>query len=129
MQGEADRQRELLDVESVAGHLLPEGSVFAFLATERLRLFPAEMFADLFPSGRGRPSIPAEVIASVIVLQTLHGFRTVRLRMRSPSTCGGRQRVGIAIDAAAFHPTTLTYWRNGWRRASGRSGSSRRCAR
>jgi hypothetical protein len=28
MQGEADRQRELLDVESVAGHLLEPGSVF-----------------------------------------------------------------------------------------------------
>ncbi|OLT26393.1 hypothetical protein BJF82_12465 [Kytococcus sp. CUA-901] len=32
------------------------------------------MFADLFPSGRGRPSIPPEVIASVLVLQTLHGL-------------------------------------------------------
>ena len=70
MQGEADRQRELLDVEAVAGHLLPAGSVFAFLAEHRSRLFPAAMFADLFPSGRGRPSIPQEVIASVIVLQT-----------------------------------------------------------
>jgi len=31
------------------------------------------MFADLFPSGRGRPSVPAEVMASVIVLRTLQG--------------------------------------------------------
>ncbi len=61
-------------MESVAGHLLPAGSVFAFLAEHRSRLFPAEMFADLFASGRGRPSIPGEVIASVIVLQTLHGL-------------------------------------------------------
>jgi hypothetical protein len=75
MQGESDRQRELLDVEAVAGHLLPVGSVFAFLAEHRHRLFPAELFADLFPSGRGRPSIPGEVIASVI--------------------CAGRRRVGM----------------------------------
>ena len=68
MQGESDRQRELLDVESVAGHLLEPGSVFALLAEHRDRLFPAELFADLFPSGRGRPSIPGEVIASVIRL-------------------------------------------------------------
>ncbi|MFN2347929.1 MAG: IS5/IS1182 family transposase, partial [Dermatophilaceae bacterium] len=74
MQGEADRQRELLDVESLAGHLLPAGSVFAFLAEHRDRLFPASMFTDLFPSGRGRPSIPGEVIASVLVLQALHGY-------------------------------------------------------
>lgn len=73
MQGEADRQRELLDVESVAGHLLEPGSVFALLAEHRDRLFPSELFADLFPTGRGRPSIPGEVIASVIVLQALYG--------------------------------------------------------
>ena len=111
MQGEADRQRELLDVEAVAGHLLPAGSVFGFLAEHRARLFPAEMFADMFPSGRGRPSIPAEVIASVIVLQTLHGYSdreaadAVTFDLRWKAACG------YAIDAAGFHPTTLTYWR------------------
>jgi hypothetical protein len=50
------------------GICLEPGSVFALLAEHRDRLFPAELFADLFPSGRGRPSIPGEVIASVIVL-------------------------------------------------------------
>lgn len=111
MQGESDRQRELLDVESIAGHLLVPGSVFAFLAEHRSRLFPAEKFADLFPSGRGRPSIPPEVIASVIVLQTLHGYSdreaadAVTFDLRWKAACG------YAIDAAGFHPTTLTYWR------------------
>ncbi len=52
MQGRAKDQRELLDAESVAGHLLKPGSVFAFLAEHRRRLFPEAMFADLFPSGR-----------------------------------------------------------------------------
>lgn len=53
VQGESDRQRDLLDVESVAGHLLEPGSVFAVLAGHRDRLFPTELFADLFPSGGG----------------------------------------------------------------------------
>lgn len=98
-------------MEAVAGHLLPAGSVFAFLAEHRHRLFPAEMFADLFPSGRGRRSIPGEVIASVIVLQTLHGYSdreaadAVTFDLRWKAACG------YAIDAAGFHPTTLTYWR------------------
>ena len=35
MQGEADRQRELLDVESVAGHLFEPCSVSALLAEHR----------------------------------------------------------------------------------------------
>lgn len=38
---------------------LAEDSVHAFLADHRRDLFPDEMFADLFPSGRGRPSVPA----------------------------------------------------------------------
>jgi hypothetical protein len=62
VQGRADPQREILDVESVAGHLLPPGGMFAFLAGHRRELFPEEMFADLFKPG-GRPSVPAEVIA------------------------------------------------------------------
>jgi IS5 family transposase len=111
MQGEADRQRELLDVESVAGHLLEPGSVFALLAAHRDRLFPNELFADLFPSGRGRPSIPGEVIASVIVLQALYGHSdreavdALTFDLRWKAACG------YAIDAKGFDSSTLTYWR------------------
>ena len=111
MQGRADPQREILDVESVAGHLLPAGGVFAFLAGHRRELFPDELFADLFPSRRGRPSIPADVVASVIVLQTLHGLsdseavEAVTFDLRWKAACG------LAVTAPGFHPTVLTYWR------------------
>ncbi len=111
MRGRARNQRDVLDVESVAGHLLAAGSVYAFLAQYRHRLFPAEMFADLFPSGRGRPSLPPDVVASVIVLQTLQGLsdreaaEAVTFDLRWKAACG------VAVDAGAFHPTTLTYWR------------------
>ena len=44
-----------------------------FLAEHRRRLFPDEMFVDLVPSGRGRPSVPADVVATVMVLQALEG--------------------------------------------------------
>jgi IS5 family transposase len=111
VQGRSDEQRELLDVESVAGHLLKPGSVFAFLAGHRRELFPDELFADLFPSGRGRPSVPADVVASVITLQALHGLSdaetvdAVTFDLRWKAACG------LPVTAAAFHPTTLTYWR------------------
>lgn len=111
MQGESDRQRDLLDVESVAGHLLEPGSVFALLAEHRDRLFPRELFADLFPSRRGRPSIPGEVIASVIVLQALFGHsdreavEALTFDLRWKAACG------YAIDAKGFDSSALTYWR------------------
>ncbi|MET3808909.1 hypothetical protein ABIB25_005941 [Nakamurella sp. UYEF19] len=111
MQGRAGDQRDLLDVESVAGHLLKPGSVFAFLAEHRRELFPDAMFADLFPSGSGRPSVPVDVMAAVLTLQALHGFSdsetvdAVTFDLRWKAACG------LAVTAAAFHPTTLTYWR------------------
>jgi hypothetical protein len=111
VQGRADGQRELLDAESVAGHLLARGSVFGFLAEHRGSLFPDELFADLFTSARGRPSMPADVVATVIVLQTLNGLSdrdaadAVTFDLRWKAACG------LPVTATAFHPTTLTYWR------------------
>lgn len=111
MQGRDDGQRQFLDVESVAGHLLPAGSVFAFLAEHRRVLFPDSAFEDLFCSGRGRPSIPAEVIASVLVLQTIHNLsdrqsaEAVTFDLRWKAACG------FAVTDTSFHPSVLTYWR------------------
>ena len=82
MQGRSEDQRDLLDVESVAGHLLKPGSVFAFLAEHRRELFPDGMFADLFPSGQGRPSVPADRMATVIMLQARRACRIRRRLMR-----------------------------------------------
>ena len=95
----------------MAGHLLKSDSMFAFLAAHRGELFPEAMFADLFPSRRGRPSVPAEVMASVITLQALHGLSdnetvdAVTFDLRWKAACG------LPITAPAFHSTTLTYWR------------------
>ena len=111
VQGSDRPQRDLMDVQSVAGHLLPPGSVFGFLSGQREQLFPDVMFADLFVSGRGRPSVPASVVATVLVLQPLHGLsdreaaEAVTFDLRWKAACG------FAVDAAAFHPATLTYWR------------------
>ena len=60
--------RQLLDAQALVGHLVPAGSMFAFLAAHRQDLFTDEDFAGLFPSGRGRPSVPASVMAAVLVL-------------------------------------------------------------
>ncbi len=98
-------------MESVAGHLLPAGSVFAFLAEHRRELFPDAMFADLFRSGRGRPSVSADVVATVLVLQTLHHLSDREAAEAVTFDLRWKAAVGLPITAEAFHPTTLTYWR------------------
>src|SRR3954447_13153599 len=46
--------------------------MYGFLARERDRLFPDDLFADLF-TGTGRRSVPPSVVATVMVLQRLEG--------------------------------------------------------
>lgn len=111
MQGHDDGQRQLLDVGSFAGHLLPPGSVFAFLAEHRHELFPDDAFADLFPSGRGRPSMPADVIASVMVLQTLHSLSDREAAEALTYDLRWKAACGFALTETSFHPTVLVYWR------------------
>jgi len=111
MQGRDDGQREFGDAEALAGHLLPAGSVFAFLAENRQRLFPDEAFADLFTSGRGRPSIPADVIASVMVLQALHGLSDRQTAEAVTFDLRWKAAGGFAVTETGFHASVLTYWR------------------
>ncbi len=72
--GLAERQGDLLDdVIRFCDGVVPSSSVYALLHRERDRLFPDELFADLF-SDRGRRSVPASVVAVVMVLQRLEGL-------------------------------------------------------
>lgn len=112
MQGSSVPDRELLDAAALCSHLLGEGSVHAFLAEHRLRLFPDEMFADLFPTKRGRPSVPADVIATVMVLQSLEGLSDREAVRALETNIAWKAAAGLALTDEAFHPTVLTLWRN-----------------
>jgi len=111
MQGRDDGQREIYDVDAVAGHLLPPGSVFAFLAAHRRELFPDDAFVDLFASQNGRPSTPADVIASVMVLQTLHNLSDREAAEALTYDLRWKAACGFALTETSFHPTVLVYWR------------------
>lgn len=111
MQGREREQRTLLDVEALAGELLAPGSVFAFLAEHRGRLFPDSMMEDLFGSKRGRPSAPAPVIGSVLVLQALQGLSDRETAEALMYDLRWKAACGYALTDTAFHPTTLVYWR------------------
>ena len=99
------------DAESVAGHLVEPGSVFRLLADQRRVLFPPLMFEDLFPSERGRPSIPVDIVASVLVLQALHGLSDREALAALRTDLRWKVAAGLPIGHAGFDPSTLTYWR------------------
>ncbi len=111
MQGRPLDERELLDAESVAGHLVEPGSLFRLLADQRRVLFPTAMFDDLFPSGLGRPSIPVDIVASVLVLQALHGFSDRETLAALRTDLRWKVATGLPVGHGGFDPSTLTYWR------------------
>jgi hypothetical protein len=111
VQGMERMDRELLDAQALVGHLVPKGSMFWFLATHRAEVFPDEQFADLFPSGRGRPSIPAPVAAAILTLQTLHDLSDAETAEAARCDLRWKVATGMALDDRGFHPSTLTYWR------------------
>jgi IS5 family transposase len=111
VQGKSDPNPELLDAAALCRQLVPDGSVYAFLADHRGELFPDEDFADLFPSGTGRPSVPAEVMASAMVLKALEGLSD--RQAADALRCDIRWKVatGLALDHPGVHFTVFTYWR------------------
>lgn len=111
VQGVERADRELLDAEALVGHLVVPGSMFAFLASHRQDLFPDNGFEDLFPSGKGRPSIPASVMASILVLQTLHDLSDRETAEAARCDLRWKVATGMALDHPGFDPTTLVYWR------------------
>jgi Transposase domain (DUF772)/Transposase DDE domain len=111
MQGRERVDRQLLDAGALVGHLVPAGSMFAFLAAHRVDLFGDEDFADLFPSGKGRPSVPASVMASVMVLQVLHDYSDAEAAEAARCDLRWKAACGFPLDHAGFDPSTLVYWR------------------
>jgi IS5 family transposase len=111
VQGHSESNPELLDAAALCRQLVPEGSVEAFLADHRHELFPDEMFEDLFPSGRGRPSIPADVVASVMVLQALEGLSDRDAARALRDRISWKVAGGLALDDEGFDFSVLTYWR------------------
>jgi Transposase DDE domain/Transposase domain (DUF772) len=100
-----------LDAQALVGELVPAGSVFALLAEHRHELFPDSFIADLFCSSTGRPSLPADLIGSVLVLKELYDLsdpqtaEALRYDIRWKVACGR------SLSQTSFEPSTLVYWR------------------
>jgi transposase len=111
VQGRTRLDRDLWDAEGVVGGLVPAGSVFAFLAEHRREVFDDSFTADLFPSDTGRPSLPADLVGTVLILKELYALsdrqtvEAVMYDLRWKVACG------LSLTATSFDPTTLVYWR------------------
>ena len=111
MQGISRADRDLWDAEEVTGHLVAPGSVFAFLAEHRRELFPDSFTADLFPSRTGRPSLPADLVGSVLVLKELFDLSDTQTADALKFDLRWKVACGRSLLQLSFDPSTLVYWR------------------
>jgi hypothetical protein len=112
MQGFERAGRQLLDAAALAGHLVPAGSMFAFLAGHRAQVFPDAEYADLFsPPGVGRPSLPATQMAAVLTLQALHDYSDRETAEAVKFDVRWKAAIGVPLDDPGFDPSSLVYWR------------------
>jgi hypothetical protein len=87
--------------------------VYRLLAEHGDRLFPGDYFADCYKdSRRGRPTVPARVLATVMVLQALEGLSDGEACDRLERDLAWQAAAGVDAGCEAFHPTTLVGQRN-----------------
>ena len=109
--GSTPRQSSLLKGTGFVGDRIAEDSIFAVLHRDGHRLFPDDMFADLYKS-TGRRSVPPQVVATVMVLQRWFGLsdrdavEAFEFDNRWKYACGG-----LDYDAPGFVHTVLVYTR------------------
>src|SRR5260370_32390215 len=112
MQGFERSDRELPDAAALAGHLVPAGSMFAFLAVHRAEVFRDADYADLFAPGAGRPSLPATRMAAVMTLQVLHDFSDRETAEAVRFDVRWKGAIGASLADAGVDPSSLGDWRN-----------------
>jgi Transposase DDE domain/Transposase domain (DUF772) len=108
-----DRQVRFDDVMLLVGDQLVAGSIYRLLGEHGAALFGDEYFADLFKrSSKGRPTVPARVVATVMLLQAYEGLSDREACDRLAFDLRWKAAAGLPVGAGAFHPTVLVGMRN-----------------
>jgi hypothetical protein len=105
--GRAERQGRLGTVAVARCEAeLPERSIYRLLHRERDRLFPDELFSDLYIH-HGRRSVPPSILAVVMVLQRLEGCSDREAVDRFAYDLRWRDAAGVDDEIPGFAHTVL----------------------
>src|SRR5665213_1273620 len=111
--GKSGKQRRFDDPIAVLGDRLRDGSIYKLLAENGHELFGDGYFADCYSGARdGRPTVPARILATVMILQAFEGLSDREACDRLGFDLRWQAAAGVAIGADAFHPTVLVGARN-----------------
>jgi hypothetical protein len=87
--------------------------IYLLLAEQGAAMFGDDYFADCYKSSRlGRPTIPARVLATVMLFQSHEGLSDQEACDRLECDLCWQAACGVEVGAESFHPTTLVGLRN-----------------
>jgi hypothetical protein len=111
--GRVRNQQGFQDPRDILGDRLREGSLYRLLADHGQAMFPDGYFADLYSgSVKGQPTIPARVVATVMVLQAFEGLSDREACDRLEADLRWQAAAGVDAGHRAFHPTVLVGMRS-----------------
>jgi len=111
--GKSDKRQRFDDPVAVLGDRLKDRSIYKLLATHGHELFGDDYFADCYSGARdGRPTVPARILATVMLLQAFEGLSDREATDRLGFDLRWQAAAGVPIGAEAFHPTVLVGARN-----------------
>src|SRR5215469_2106665 len=111
--GRSQVQQGFDDPRVLLGDRLRAGSFYRLLADHGQVMFPDGYFADLYAgSARSRPTVPARVMATAMILQSFEGLSDREACDRLEVDLRWQAAAGLDVGAAAFHPTALVGMRN-----------------
>ncbi len=111
--GSAKVQQRFENPREILGDRLKEGSLYRLLADHGDTMFPDDYFADLYgDSVKGRPTIAARVMATVMLLQAFEGLSDREATDRLEVDLRWQAAAGVDVGCESFHPTALVGQRN-----------------
>lgn len=111
--GRSTGQQRFENPREILGDRLKEGSLYRLLADHGQVVFPDDYFADCYTdSKKGRPTIPARVLATVMVLQAFEGLSDAEATDRLSFDLRWQAAAGVDAGYVGFHPTSLVGQRN-----------------
>ncbi len=111
--GRSKIQQRFENPREILGDRLREGSIYRLLADHGHAMFPDDYFADCYTdSAKGRPTIAARVMATVMILQAFEGLSDREATDRLEVDLRWQAAAGVDTGAEAFHSTALVGQRN-----------------
>ena len=109
--GRVDAQGSLLETRVVRRHLVTRGSFYERLADHGHEIVADEDFAALYPSGRGRPSVPPSVMVRALLCATHDRTSDRETSRRSRVDADWKAAMGVDDDFGGIGATTFSLMR------------------